>query len=287
MTDLNNSLQHSPLVSVDWLMAHRQTDEVKLVDASMEKIVGKEPITYESLTVLPQSKPLNIETALSDTASQFSNTMPSAKQFSHYMMQLGITNGDVVVIYDNQGMYSAPRAWWLFKVMGHKHVYVLDGGLPQWQLESQPVVANYQMLNEKSYYSAQLQHDWLATLSLVKENITFGEYTVIDARGRVRFHGQSLEPRPNVRPGHIPKSLNLPFAKVLNGGNFKPAHVLKKVFSELGIEEVNHPIIFSCGSGITACILLLAAHIAGFNNLRLYDGSWAQWGSDDSLPVSL
>lgn len=287
MTQLNNSLQHSPLVSVDWLMAYRRAEEVKLVDASMEKIVGKEPITYDSLTVLPQSKPLNIETDLSDTASQLSNTMPSAKKFSQYMMKLGITNDDIVVIYDNQGMYSAPRAWWLFKVMGHKNVYVLDGGLPKWQLENQPVVASYQALGEKSHYIAQLQHEWLANQSLVAANLKDNEYAVIDARGAVRFHGLSLEPRPNVRPGHIPNSLNLPFAKMLDSGSFKSVQALKKEFAELGVEDVDHPMIFSCGSGITACILLLAAHITGFNNLRLYDGSWAQWGSDDSLPVSL
>ncbi len=281
------TLNNSPLVNGDWVATQLANDKIKLVDASMKKIVGKEPIVYESPIFLPQSLPLNIETALSDSASLLSNTMPSVKQFSDYMMELGITNDDVVVIYDNQGVYSAPRAWWLFKVMGHKNVYVLDGGLPKWQLENQPVVASYQALGEKSHYIAQLQHEWLANQSLVSANLKDGDYTVIDARGAVRFHGQSLEPRPNVRPGHIPNSLNLPFAKVLDCGRFKSVQALKKEFAELGIEDVDHPMIFSCGSGITACILLLAAHIAGFNNLRLYDGSWAQWGSDESLPVSL
>ncbi|WP_435275008.1 sulfurtransferase [Psychrobium sp. nBUS_13] len=280
-------MNNLPLVNGDWVATQLANDKIKLVDASMKKIVGKEPIVYELPILLPQSLPLNIETALSDSASLLSNTMPSVKQFSDYMMELGITNDDVVVIYDNQGMYSAPRAWWLFKVMGHKNVYVLDGGLPKWQLEKQPVVASYQALGEKSHYITQLQHEWMANQSLVVANLKNGEYTLIDARGAVRFHGQSLEPRPNVRPGHIPNSLNLPFAKVLNGDRFKSVQALKKEFAELGIEDVDHPMIFSCGSGITACILLLAAHIAGFNNLRLYDGSWAQWGSDESLPVSL
>lgn len=281
------TLNNSPLVNGDWVATQLANDKIKLVDASMKKIVGKEPIVYELPIFLPQSLPLNIETALSDSASLLSNTMPSVKQFSDYMMELGITNDDVVVIYDNQGMYSAPRAWWLFKVMGYSNVYVLDGGLPQWQLEGRPVVSSYQTLEKKNHYVAQLQHDWLARQSAIKENLTHGEYTVIDARGTVRFNGQSLEPRPNVRPGHIPNSLNLPFAKMLDCGRFKSVQALKKEFAELGIEDVDHPMIFSCGSGITACILLLAAHIAGFNNLRLYDGSWAQWGSDESLPVSL
>lgn len=284
---MKSILNNLPLVNGDWVATQLANDKIKLVDASMKKIVGKEPIVYELPILLPQSLPLNIETALSDSASLLSNTMPSVKQFSDYMMELGITNDDVVVIYDNQGMYSAPRAWWLFKVMGHKNVYVLDGGLPKWQLEKQPVVASYQALGEKSHYITQLQHEWMANQSLVVANLKNGEYTLIDARGAVRFHGQSLEPRPNVRPGHIPNSLNLPFAKVLNGDRFKSVQALKKEFAELGIEDVDHPMIFSCGSGITACILLLAAHIAGFNNLRLYDGSWAQWGSDESLPVSL
>ena len=280
-------MNNSPLVNGDWVATQLANDKIKLVDASMKKIVGKEPIVYESAIFLPQSMPLRIETKLSDSTSPLSNTMPSVKQFSSYMMELGIANDDVVVIYDNQGMYSAPRAWWLFKVMGHKNVYVLDGGLPQWKLEGQPVVSNYQMLGKKSHYIAQLHVEWLANQSLIKENLTKGEYTVVDARGAVRFHGQSLEPRPNVRPGHIPNSLNLPFAKVLDDGCFKPVRALTQVFAELGIEDMDQPMIFSCGSGITACILLLAAHIAGFNNLRLYDGSWAQWGSDDSLPISL
>ncbi|MGL4711480.1 MAG: sulfurtransferase, partial [Shewanella sp.] len=195
------------------------------------------------------------------------------------------------VIYDNQGIYSSPRAWWIFMVMGFERVYVLDGGLPQWMEEDRITSSRYQAegvdygptdidtLADALQYHPERVMDAQGVLS----NIENADTSIIDARGAPRFLGQVSEPRPGMRSGHIPCSVNLPFARVLNGHKIKTVSEIQVIYQGLAADKSTR--IFSCGSGITACILILASVAAGHKNPILYDGSWADWGSRTDLPI--
>ncbi|HBC36636.1 MAG TPA: sulfurtransferase, partial [Marinobacter adhaerens] len=195
-----------------------------------------------------------------------------------------------VVLYDNQGIYSAPRAWWILRSMGLEQVFVLDGGLPQWLAEGREAVsAPINSAASLGNMAGRLDRRRVRDSAFVLQHLDDERVSVIDARSRARFLAQAPEPRPGVRGGHIPNSLNLPFTEVLDGYRFKPVSELESTFKRLAPSLQpgdGHQLVFSCGSGITACIILLAAELAGYDQLSLYDGSWADWGSDDSLPVA-
>jgi len=271
----------SALVSTSWLNNHISHPDIVILDASMEKVVGKEPLTYDSPTFIPNAKKLNLETDFCDLTAKLSHTMPTAGLFRATCKKLGIGPTSQVVIYDNQGMYSAPRAWWTFRLMGFESVYVLNGGLPQWQKEGFAVVDTVSTGNTDQTVSVNLHKDKICDSKHVFACLAKTDTNILDARSFQRFAGKAPEPRSGVRSGHIPGSLSLPFANVLNEFKMKPAAELKKIFKPLA----NTQHIFSCGSGITACILILAAYEAQLENLCLYDGSWSDWGSDDSLPL--
>lgn len=279
-----------PLVTTDWLQENLDNERLVLIDASMATVIGKEPIVYEHPVWIPGSRQIDLEGRLCDTGSPQLHAFPTEEQFTEEARRLGITPDSLVVLYDNQGIYSAPRAWWIFRAMGLENVFVLDGGLPQWLAEERDSVPA-PIKNTASSYSmvGSLDRSRVRDSAYVLQHLADERVTVIDARSRARFLAQAPEPRPGVRGGHIPDSLNLPFTEVLEGYRFKPPHKLAAVFAKLdpSVQPGNgHQLVFSCGSGITACIILLAAELAGYDQLSLYDGSWADWGSDESLPVA-
>lgn len=274
----------SPLVSTDWLNNHLTDENIIMLDASMSKVIGKEEIFYASFCCIPGALKFDLEQLFCDKSATLPNTMPNEQQFFSAIVQLGISEQHTVIIYDNQGIYSAPRAWWLLKSMGFEKVFVLDGGLPEWLNSNLPTNNEYG-LSASHDVNVQYQGDIVCDYRQILQHLDNDTVQVIDARSSARFSGESVEPRTGVRAGHIPNSKNLPFQQVLANNNFKPKAQLQNIFSEL-VENKQH-LVFTCGSGITACILYLAATIAGYENACVYDGSWSEWGSRIDLPVAV
>lgn len=274
----------SPLVTTDWLQENLDNENLVLVDASMENVVGKEPIVYGQPTFIPNSQHIDLEGTLCNLESPQVHAFPTEQQFTSEARRLGLNADSLVVIYDNQGIYSAPRAWWIFRSMGVENVFVLDGGLPQWLAEGREAVSTLVDSTVPGDFCGQYQPGLVCDSGYVLHHLDNDQVTVVDARSQARFLGQAPEPRPGVRGGHVPNSRNLPFMEVLDNHCFKNSAQLAAIFSEMQ-GSPDQQMVFSCGSGITACIILMAAVIAGYSNISLYDGSWADWGSDASLPI--
>ena len=279
----------SPLISVASLYGRLGEDKLLIIDVSMKSVVGREPILYDSLTVIPNSRYIDLSKDLVDHGSSQVHTFPALDQVEKVINHLKITPTTTIVLYDNQGIYSSPRAWWIFKSFGLANVYILDGGLPEWIKQNYPVSSEYvthPLCQNKveSRISLDYSLDSVVLKQQVFESLSNNAFSIIDVRAKDRFSGVAQEPRKGVRRGHIPKSINLPFALLLDDNKYKSPTELQKLFSTMGQDDARR-LVFSCGSGITACIGLVAAVLATYTNVSLYDGSWSEWGSDLSLPI--
>lgn len=274
-----------PLVSTEWLFEHLNDQHLVVIQATIGKIIGKEPVVYASPIHLPNALRVDIEDDLSDLTTDAVHAFPSEQQFNALSQRLGLLRDHTIVIYDDQGIYTAPRVWWIFKAFGVENVFILDGGLPKWLQEGRPTTAEYRArpsVPSTVHFTFQPEH--VCSLEVMQHNVETQQSKVIDARSAERFSRLVPEPRPGVRSGHIPHSVNLPFGRVLNDVCYQSSDALNAQFNALDASP-DEPLIFSCGSGITACIILVAAIVAGRTHVSLYDGSWAEWGSIPSLPV--
>jgi len=266
----NLNLQH-PIVSVDWLHNNMEIENLVVLDGTINKVFD------ENQTQIPKARFFDIKNKFSNTSGTFPSTFPSEEQFQKEARKLGINNNSNIVVYDDKGMYSSARVWWLFKAFGYNNVAVLNGGFPAWLKRGFPFEVMRPYQEKEGDFTAYLQTEYMAFFSNVEAASKHHTHTIIDARASSRFNCQVPEPRAGLRMGTIPNSVNLPFTDLLENGILKEKKELEEAFSKLADKE--NAIIFSCGSGITACILALGAHIIGYSNISVYDGSWTEWGS--------
>lgn len=265
----------SSLVSVDWLFKHIESENLIILDATIPKVASTK--LDDNLSYIPKSQFFDIKKKFSDVSDQFPNTLPSSEQFQTEAQKLGINNNSAIVIYDAHGIYSSARAWWLFKYFNHSNVAVLNGGLPEWKSKGFQIQDEYSKPRVLGNFKAKSKGELFTDFSGINVFSRCNDTLILDARSKKRFSGETPEPRKGLRSGTISNSLNLPFTELLRGNKFKPKEEIKQAFSNRIDSESR--LVFSCGSGITACNLALAATVAGYNNVVVYDGSWTEYGT--------
>lgn len=273
----------SPLVTPQWLHAQLDVDNLVILDASINFQIPSET-EKDKENLIPNSIKFDYDSVFCDPDTSLPHMMPSEARFNQLAQQIGINNDSVIVVYDNSGTFASPRAWWMFKAMGHKAVYVLDGGLTAWKELDYPVVQEYAQVTSEGDFTGTLNPSHFVDSSYVFEQIEAQNSLTVDARSHQRFNGEVPEPRAGIRSGHIPNSVCLPFAHVMDKYRMKSPEELNEVLSSV-LPKNKDQYLFSCGSGVTACIILLAAQICGYQNLSVYDGSWTDWGGNNALPI--
>lgn len=276
-----------PLVSTEWLAAHLAEPNIRVADASWYlPQAGRNARAEFETAHIPRAVFFDID-ALSDQNATLPHMLPDPIAFSSGVRKLGIGDNHFVVFYDGAGIYSAPRALWMMRAMGHPGATVLDGGFPKWKREGRAIESTVSAKRGigARHFTAKPDAKIIRDFGSLHSNLQSQTEQVVDARSPSRFRGEEAEPRPGVRPGHIPGSTNIYYADVLTPENtMRSASELRRLFAERNV-DLDRPVVTSCGSGVTAAILSLALEIAGAKKTALYDGSWSEWGARADAPI--
>jgi thiosulfate/3-mercaptopyruvate sulfurtransferase len=272
-------------VSTEWLAAHLDAPDVRVLDGSYHlPDVGRDAKAEYRAAHIPGAQFFDIDD-IADAASPLPHMLPPVEKFVSRVRKLGVGDGHRVVVYDSVGLFSAARVWWMFRVFGHMDVAVLDGGLPKWRAEGRPVDDLPRAARDR-HFTARKDMSLVRDVTQVAGAAKLGSEQIVDARSPGRFMAEEPEPREGLRAGHIPGSTNIHYSEVLNpDGTMKDADALRALFAERGV-DLSRPIVNTCGSGVTACILSLAQIRAGARRTAVYDGSWSEWGAYSELPIA-
>jgi thiosulfate/3-mercaptopyruvate sulfurtransferase len=273
------------LVSTEWLAAHLAAPDVRVVDGSF-KLRGVAPTAREDYERrhIPGAVFFDVD-EIADEASPLPHMLPSSEKFAARMRKMGLGDGNRIVVYDTAGLVSAARVWWMFRVFGHRDIAILDGGLPKWLAEGRPVDDLTPHPRER-HFTSRFDGTLVRSKAQILQNVEARREQVVDARAVNRFEGSVDEPRPGLRRGHIPGSLNVPIDRLTDPQTktVRPAAELRRLFEEAGV-DLGRPVAATCGSGVTACGVAFGLYLLGRPDVAVYDGSWSEWGLPGDTPI--
>jgi thiosulfate/3-mercaptopyruvate sulfurtransferase len=271
------------LVTTQWLAAELGAPDLRVIDATMFLPgSGRDARAEYEAEHIPGAVFMDLDEIV-DTDNPAPHMFPPEHKFASRMQSLGLGDGNRFVVYDNSPLHSSARAWWMLKSFGAHHVAILDGGLSKWKAEARALESGKPQVRH-AHFTASLDRDAIADKAFVSTILGSAEHQIVDARSAARFAGEEQEPRPGLASGHIPGSRNLPQTSFFNADNsWKKEDALRAAFDAAGV-DLSKPMVATCGSGVTAAIILFGAHLLGKTDLKLYDGSWSEWSADPALP---
>lgn len=273
------------LVSTEWLAQHIKNPDLRILDGSWHMPAsGRDARAEYEAGHIPGARFFDIDD-ISDARSDLPHMVAPVEKFMSRVRDLGVGDGHQIVVYDTNGLFSAARVWWNFRLMGQENVAVLDGGLRKWKAEGRELEDLPPVIRDR-HMTVRVQNHLVRDVTQVAAAAKLATHTIIDARSAERFRGDAPEPREGLRAGHIPGARNVPYSTLLNeDGTMKDPDAVRSLFEQAGV-DLSKPAITSCGSGITAAILSLALERLGKTDHSLYDGSWAEWGQFPTVPVA-
>lgn len=271
------------IVTADWLEKSLGSPDLRIVDASFYLPAQKRNAAEEYAAAHIPGAVLFDQNAIADHSTDLPHMVPAPEVFAEAVGRMGISETDTIVIYDGIGVFASPRVWWLFRTMGAKTVFVLDGGMDGWRRDGRPVTSE---LPEPppATFTPRFEAARVTSLEAMKAIVSEGRVQIADARSAGRFAGTDPEPRAGLRSGHMPGARSMPVTQLTEGGRLKPLAELRSALEGAGI-DLSRPVVTSCGSGITAAIITLSLASLGHDDNTLYDGSWTEWGGRTDTPV--
>ena len=276
-----------PLVTCEWLASNQGSGALVILDGSFI-LPNQDRNAYDEFcnAHIPGAQFFDID-RVADRTNPLPHMLPSAQEFEKAVGELGIDNQTKVVVYDNNAFMASARVWWTFRAFGHGNVFVLNGGFKRWRAEGREIENEIIETPARKFHS-DFNPDLVCDLERMKSIINDGSHTILDARSPGRYSGNNPEIRPGLRSGHIPGSVNLHYATLVNSetGEFPPVGQLEALYSRTGVDPKT-PIVTTCGSGVTACILALGLYCLNIENIPVYDGSWSEWGGLQDVPIAI